>query len=335
MKFESVLPRWAAEPAAFVADRRNGKVLAMIAAACLALTLVQGSRGLAEGKKYIADGSGNIVGIYRDDSSRTASYPLKVEISRDGETVSRDIIMTLNGKQGKAAGDVDEGGSLDESLADIIYEAEKDAGRRVMLPESLPDGTRISWSRDTGGRPGIFPAAGLLLMLMYYWSTRKKAREAVTSRAESISRELPAFNSQLLMLIRSGLIFSDAFMRIAAGYEKRGAEKDYFRGLIAGAGRLSRETGRSLVSVLNETAGRTGVRDFSRMVGIITDNQCRGTDFAGKLESESEILWNRRKKMAEEKGRLAETKLTGPLAVLLMVLILITAAPAILQVKGG
>ena len=36
-----------------------------------------------------------------------------------------------------------------------------------------------------------------------------------------------------------------------------------------------------------------------------------------KLESESDILWTQRKKIAEEKGRIAETKLTFPLALLL------------------
>ena len=50
-----------------------------------------------------------------------------------------------------------------------------------------------------------------------------------------------------------------------------------------------------------------------------------------KLESESDILWTQRKKIAEEKGRIAETKLTFPLALLLLVLILITAAPAIME----
>jgi len=43
------------------------------------------------------------------------------------------------------------------------------------------------------------------------------------------------------------------------------------------------------------------------------------------------LLWEQRKKLAEERGRAAETKMAFPLAILLLVLILITAAPAMLQ----
>ena len=60
-------------------------------------------------------------------------------------------------------------------------------------------------------------------------------------------------------------------------------------------------------------------------------HQYKGVNLTEKLESESDILWTQRKKIAEEKGRIAETKLTFPLALLLLVLILITAAPAIME----
>ena len=50
-----------------------------------------------------------------------------------------------------------------------------------------------------------------------------------------------------------------------------------------------------------------------------------------KLQAESEILWMNRKKNCEERGRLAETKLTLPLVIFLLVLIVITIAPALLE----
>ena len=49
-----------------------------------------------------------------------------------------------------------------------------------------------------------------------------------------------------------------------------------------------------------------------------------------KLQRESETLWINRKKNCEEKGKLAETKLTLPLMIFLIVLIVITVAPALL-----
>ena len=78
-----------------------------------------------------------------------------------------------------------------------------------------------------------------------------------------------------------------------------------------------------------------GVSQFSRLAGIIRDNQLKGFDISGKLKNEAELLWDLRKRNAEERGRLAETRLTMPLALLLLVLLLVTAAPAIIQVEGG
>ena len=87
--------------------------------------------------------------------------------------------------------------------------------------------------------------------------------------------------------------------------------------------------------MITRRAEEIGVSEFSRLAGVIQDNQLLGTDISDKLRNEGEILWDLRKRNAEERGRLAETKLTLPLAILLMVLVLVTAAPAMIQVQGG
>ena len=50
-----------------------------------------------------------------------------------------------------------------------------------------------------------------------------------------------------------------------------------------------------------------------------------------KLADEGENLWAERKRIAMEKIRLSESKMSFPLGLLLIALILITAAPAMLQ----
>ena len=152
----------------------------------------------------------------------------------------------------------------------------------------------------------------------------------VNKKNDGIRRDLPGFHSQLLLLLNSGLIFNDAFFRIAEGYEKR-VSPGYLGTVILDIKKYSAETGISLIALMEQYGKKLGVREFSRMTGIIADNQYKGIDLTEKLESESDLLWNQRKKLAEERGRAAETKLAFPLAMLLMVLIVITAAPAVLQ----
>ena len=71
--------------------------------------------------------------------------------------------------------------------------------------------------------------------------------------------------------------------------------------------------------------------DDMRVSSIISDNINKGSELTEKLERETDSLWNARRLHAEQRGRLAETKMTIPLAVFLCVLIIITVAPAMMQ----
>ena len=71
------------------------------------------------------------------------------------------------------------------------------------------------------------------------------------------------------------------------------------------------------------------------MVSVIVENQKKGVNLCEKLSRDGELIWEERKKKAIEKGKLAESKMSFPLAILLIVLIIVTALPAMLQVKGG
>ena len=82
---------------------------------------------------------------------------------------------------------------------------------------------------------------------------------------------------------------------------------------------------------LREFARKSGIKELIRVANIICDNVSKGTGLTEKLQAESEILWMNRKKNCEERGRLAETKLTLPLVIFLLVLIVITIAPALLE----
>ncbi|MDI9494554.1 MAG: bacterial type II secretion system protein F domain protein, partial [Bacillota bacterium] len=61
------------------------------------------------------------------------------------------------------------------------------------------------------------------------------------------------------------------------------------------------------------------------------DNINKGSSLAEKLEAEGTLLWMDRKKRAEERARLAETKLSFPLMLLLLSLMIITTAPILLS----
>ena len=81
----------------------------------------------------------------------------------------------------------------------------------------------------------------------------------------------------------------------------------------------------------HRSAGGDTAKELMRISNIISDNISKGVELTDKLQRESETLWLNRKRDCEERGRLAETKLTLPLTFFLLVLIVITVSPALLE----
>ena len=89
--------------------------------------------------------------------------------------------------------------------------------------------------------------------------------------------------------------------------------------------------GTGLAVEFADVAARSGQREVMRFSAILSDNIDKGTSLSDKLVRESEMLWALRKKSAEEAGRIAETKLTFPMALQLLVVILVTVTPAAME----
>lgn len=92
------------------------------------------------------------------------------------------------------------------------------------------------------------------------------------------------------------------------------------------------KNGENVINGFYNFARCSNVRELARVASILLENQNRGTDLWEKLAEQSELLWEERKRTAMSRIRLAESKMSFPLGILLMALIIITAAPAMLQI---
>ncbi len=322
----------------FAKDSQNRKTIVLIATAVVLLTAIGIVKDNYAGEEYIEAGRGTIKGVVRENEDESAAYALKIEADVDGKKQTRDVTLTLDGgaENVQESSDKEETAeSLFESeLSNMLMKLSKTGGRKIMLPSSLPSGTELIWRKGESSTWPVLILLAPMLVWLLYLDGEKKKRDAVREKTESVECELPAFNDQLLLLLGSGLIFRDAFQRIAEGYRNR-KKKSFFQSEIISIEDETEEGVSDIVNVITRRSEAMGVSQFSRLAGVIRDNQLRGTDISGKLKTEGEILWDLRKRNAEEKGRLAETKLTLPLAILLLVLVLVTAAPAMIQVQGG
>lgn len=312
--------------------RNNRKTVILI---CISVLLIGGLNlySTAARNRYYLQGKEGIEALKLPEQEPGTSLPLTVEAEKDGVKTRLEVIFSLGAKtaQKERSGEKkDPEKELQSQIKALIRNLENQESLLIQLPKKTESGIQLTWKN---GASSSLPAIVLLLPLclfFLYRSQREREKSAIKAEKNGILSQLPGFNNQLLLLLSSGLIFHDAFERIARGYEER-AEPGPLGQTVLTVYREALETGSSLPAVLDIWSKKMGIREFARLVNIITDNQYKGVNLSEKLESESEILWNQRKKLAEERGKAAETKLSFPLAVLLLVLILVTASPAILE----
>lgn len=224
-------------------------------------------------------------------------------------------------------------------LQETLRQSKADASPVMTLPGELPDGIEVTWFTGKKNHTVLLVFVFLLAVTTVYFKRYDRANREIRAAEASLIRDLPEFINKLVLLLNAGLVVSTAFSKLTNDYEahrsteKQGNRKErrYLYEELAEIQKRMVQSNTSLMKELTEFSKRSGVREMVRLAAVISDNWNKGSALAEKLEGESELLWMARKKRAEEKGRLAETKLTLPLMILLIVLIMITIAPSIME----
>ncbi|MCH3954851.1 MAG: type II secretion system F family protein [Eubacterium sp.] len=317
----------------FLKRGENRKRVCLILSAALLLSGVQAGKGLASSEKYIRRSDGSISGLMRKSTKERAAFPLSVEAGKGKQRLKKEVTIVL-----EADGSVrvkekqDPKKELKQAIQKAVRDAETAGTKKVSLPSELSDGTVMNWNKKGDCKFLVLLLMGPLLCALLYLQDREKEKEKRRKKMDSVFCALPAFNDQLILLLNCGMVFYDAFQMIADGYREQ-ERQDYFSSLILSVQNRSRKGKLSLRRALTETAEEEKNEHFSRFAETVSDSQIHGTDMLETLEKERDRLWKERKNAAQKKGKLAESRLALPLAVLLLVLIVITAAPAVIQVQ--
>lgn len=236
------------------------------------------------------------------------------------------------------AGSMSEEELLAYEMRSVINSMNDDqSARRVTLPDRLKTGEKITWSAAKRTNTAAIAFAMIVLAVFIYRNRFEPLEKMRKVRMDSVRRQLPEFVNRLVLLLGAGLVLSSAFERIVEESRQSAAlASDYFYMCMDGIYSKIKETNGSMEKEFRDFARSSehsgeGSRELMRISNIITDNISKGVELTDKLQSESETLWLSRKRSSEERGRLAETKLTMPLTVFLLVLVVVTVSPALLE----
>lgn len=221
--------------------------------------------------------------------------------------------------------------SADDELKLKLYTLGANDDRDVIkLPKEAGSIKQLSWRSKKDRTYIVILIAGILGLVLVYAGRYERFKREEKKAAESVERELSEFFNKLVLLINAGMVFTSAFEKTVA-YGSISNSQSYFYDELWKINQKSKESNASVIVELKKFSKRTENKEFIRVVNVISDNINRGTELVRAMQTESELLSYQRRKRAEERARVAETKLTIPLAMQLLSLILITLAPAMLD----
>ncbi len=260
---------------------------------------------------------------------------LQAHLELSGVSCEQRIPLRLvtPGEKEKGTVEIAMGRTLERAVLELSASSE---GQQVRLPEMLPGGVRVLWRR----RSSIpFSSLFLLLILGFFlvWRSRfQLVRSDIRKEREEMAREFPDFLNRLVLLLSAGMVTQAALERISEDYrsQRGGKIKPLYEAILLMEDSIL-QTNAPLSQELIKLAKQSGLRELARFSSIVSDNLNKGSGLTDKLAAESELLWMNRKKKAQEQGRLAETKLTLPLMILLVILIVLTTAPALMDIGGS
>lgn len=285
--------------------------------------------------------NGEITGVVRPDiGEENYSFSTKVRIISDRGEKEKEYYITIEPAGDGEAEDSEQifGKQTEEETADaelktLISNLNEDTSEKiVMLPDSLENGSRLVWTVDSDTDPVMYFFGIAVIMWLMYRSRFSKVKAAEKKAKESIVRELPEYINRLVLLLNAGVVLNTAFLKIAEDTGESRKKQSYFYRRMSEIAHLVNETNAAFHQEMYMFAKYSGVKELMRITNIMMDNISKGDDLADKLKRENKLLWFARKQQAEEKGRLAETKMTMPLMIMLMVLIMVTISPALMEI---
>ena len=218
--------------------------------------------------------------------------------------------------------------SLDVLSGKIGEDLSSDAdGDRLVLPDSA-DGASLSWTTVRKQAPVYVIALGAFAAVFIWMSRDDAAEKHLKKRRMMLESELPNMIFRMILLLNAGLIAESAFAKIT---EQSAQDRNPLYRAFRDIKMSAEQKNTSFVNELYSFAKASDSADLLRFATLAYEHAGSGAELAGKLEQERDQMWNLRVTNAKAKIKEAETRLCFPLVLLLVALIIITAAPSFMS----
>lgn len=296
-------------------------------------------------KKVIKDEKGAVVSVNRPlAGNEPFQFIISAEIMTGQGIMEKDFQITIEPYDSREMSEESEDNIADlqserpysEQIEQQIEQSLDELNQNtktqsIHLPLKTDNGETICWKLKRNSNAPLYILLFLFSLYLIHRTRYDKVKAKEQAAKRSIIKELPEFTNKLILLLNAGVVLNTAFVKIMEDRGITQKEDSYFYQQLGNIYKSMTSANGALQEEFRGFARRSGVRELMRVANIINDNIKKGTDLTEKLQRENEILWFSRKQQAEEHAKLAETKLTMPLMILLSVLVLVTIAPAMMD----
>lgn len=307
---------------------QNKKTYKYMLFGLILLIMLVGAKGFFASDGFLYK-EGNVIGLQRSSLKDPESFELK-GFTKDE---SKGVIISFT-EEKKKEGNVTK---KDDAfyISQAAQKAEISKDKTIILPEVLDNGKKVKWKKKPDLSLLYIVLVSALLVIFARKNRYAKLREYKKKSQEDIFCALPGFINKLIILWKSGATLDEAIEKTMDSYsaskENLDAAGQSGYGFFASNITRIKNSQEDNLKALNDFALSTSVREFKRLTNIMMENRNKGSYLLDKLENERESIWEKRKNKAIEDGKKAETKLVIPMTILLGALIMVTAAPAFLQ----
>ena len=212
--------------------------------------------------------------------------------------------------------------ALSEKLSDDL--GRNDEGDGLSLPADS-QGARLSWSFPGKSAPVLVIPACVFAAVFVWLSRDDPEKRMYRKRLDAFEKEIPAMSFQVMLLLNAGLIAESAFIQFT---DQTSSEQGPLYRIFREIRQRSVMRNVSFINELYSFAKESHCASLLRFSSLVHEHSSSGASLADKLEQERSMMLGSRLGSARAKVREAETKLCLPLILLLIALIIITAAPS-------
>ena len=217
------------------------------------------------------------------------------------------------------------------ALEETIDKANAAVGGKLQLP-GFVDGHQISWKKPKNNMPDLLVLLGIVSCAAMAIGKKTDEKKARQNRMDQLQQEFPQMLSQMSLLLSAGMTVYHAWGKIVQSYER---SIDTADSLTQAVYEEMAVTWRQMKDGVGERDAyeqfgqRIGLQCYRKFANLLTQNLRKGTaGLSALLEKEVETAFADQESMIKKRGEELETKLLGPMLVMLLLVMVLILIPA-------